>query len=180
MPALYAFSNRRRTPGALLLLLVVAAVLAACGPGVSASPTAGAPTAAPPTPLVSAPPTPVLAGDGLLVTYLARGGHCRTGTCEYVAEITADGRVTTSDGVTATVDPMSLGLLTRGIAEADWDAIRAVPFTGECPVNFDGQESVYTFHVLPEPIVIESCVTEVDTTQEPFQTVHGILFGTGG
>ena len=54
------------------------------------------------------------------------------------------------------------------------------PAASVCGKVFDGQESVYTFHVAPEPIVIESCVTEVDTTREPFQAIQGILFGTGG
>ena len=179
MPAFTRFRGPGRTRGPIVLVLLLAALVAACGAG-SASSALPTPTISPPTPVVVAPPTPVLAGDGLLVTYFAHGGHCRTGTCEFTAEMFADGRVNRSDGMEQVVDPMSLGLLTRGIEEADWDAIRAVPFTGECPVNFDGQESVYTFHVEPEPILIESCTTEVDTTQEPFQTIHGILFGTGG
>jgi hypothetical protein len=180
MPASTRPRSLRRSRGPILpVLLLAAALVAACGtgPATSAVPT---PTVPPPTPVVVVPPTPVLPSEGLLVTYLAHGGHCRTGTCEFTAEIFADGRVNRSDGMEQVVDPMSLGLLARGIEEADWDAMLAVPFRGECPVNFDGQESVYTFHVAPEPIVVASCTTEVDTNQEPFQTVHGILFGTGG
>jgi hypothetical protein len=160
-------------------MVTLAALLAGCGPGASASPSPSSPAAASPSPVV-APPTPVLAGDGLLVTYRAHGGHCRQGECEFEAAIYADGRVERSDGMQQVVDPMSLGLLTAGIADADWEAILAVPFSGECPVNFDGQESVYTFHVAPEPVVVASCTTEVDTTREPFRTIDGILFGTGG
>ena len=118
--------------------------------------------------------------EGVLVTFDARGGRCPEGECQFTAQIFHDGRVLRSDGMPQAVDPMSLELLIRGIEAADWDAILAVPFTGECPVNVDGQEQTYTFHVLPEPVVVASCTTEVDTTQEPFQTIHGILFGTGG
>jgi hypothetical protein len=176
MPALIA-PRPTRSP----VLLVLVTLLAACAGGsAAASPSPASPTAAPPTPVVEAPPTPVLGTDGVLVTYLAHGGHCRTGTCEFNAAIHADGTVDRSDGMEQVVDPMSLGLLTKGIEAADWDAILAVPFTGECPVNFDGQEQVYTFHVEPEPIVIASCTTEVDPSQEPFRTIDGILFGTGG
>ena len=75
---------------------------------------------------------------------------------------------------------MSLGLLTTGIEDADWEAILANPFTGDCPTAYDGQEQVYTFHVEPEPVVVASCTTIVDPSVEPFQTVSGILFGTGG
>ena len=56
----------------------------------------------------------------------------------------------------------------------------ARPFVGECPRNFDGQEEIYTFNVVPEPVVVASCTTAVDPQQDPFRLVGGILFGVGG
>ena len=91
MPASIASRGPGRSHGPTVLSLVLSAVLvAACGAG-PASSAVPPPTTPPPSPVVVAPPTPVLAGDGLLVTYFAHGGHCRTGTCEFTAEIFADG-----------------------------------------------------------------------------------------
>ena len=156
MPALSATAALGR-----LALVALLAVVAGC----SLFPGPGHPGGAP---------------DGVLVTYRAHGGLCPEGECQFSAQIFRDGRVVRSDGMPQVVDPMSLGLLTTGIEAADWDAILAVPFEGECPVAFDGQEETYTFHVPPEAVVVASCTTAVDRSQEPFQTVLGILFGTGG
>lgn len=117
---------------------------------------------------------------GTLVTYETRGGECPEGECGFKAEIHADGRVVRSDGMEQVVDEPSLRRLAEQVAAADWEAILAVPFEGECPRNFDGQEELFTFHVAPEPVVVASCTTLVDHEQEPFQTVVGILFAVGG
>lgn len=115
-----------------------------------------------------------------LVTFETRGGECPQGECGFKAEILSDGHVVRSDGVAQVADPASLARLAEVVAAADWEAILAVPFDGECPRNVDGQEELYTFHVAPEPVVIASCTTLVDHAREPFQTVVGILFAVGG
>ena len=116
----------------------------------------------------------------VLVGYEASGGECPQGPCGFKAEIHRDGMVVRSDGMAQTVDAGTLALLAEQVEGADWDAILADPFVGECPRNFDGQEETYTFHVAPEPVVVASCTTLVDHQQEPFRTVQGILFGLGG
>ena len=116
----------------------------------------------------------------ILVTYEASGGECPQGPCGFKAEIHRDGTVVRSDGVAQTVDSDSLARLARQVAAADWEAILARPFEGECPKNVDGQEETYTFHVAPEPVVVASCTTAVDPQQDPFRLVGGILFGLGG
>lgn len=118
--------------------------------------------------------------DQPLVTYEAAGGECPEGECGFRAVIHRDGRVTRSDDMAQTVDPPSLQRLIAAVEGADYAAILAVPFDGECPRNFDGQESIYTFHVAAQPVVVASCTTLVDPTREPFQAVQGILFGVGG
>ena len=61
------------------------------------------------------------------------------------------------------------------IEATDFDAIRAHPFTGTCPVAFDGQEVVYEFTTSDGVERIESCVTEVDPRHPLFEAVAGIL-----
>ncbi len=108
------------------------------------------------------PGTVPAALDRPLVTYEASGGECPQGECGFRAEIFRDGRVTRTDGMIQTVDPMSLERLSAVVEDADYAAILAVPFEGECPRNYDGQEAIYTFHVATPPVVIASCTTLVD------------------
>jgi hypothetical protein len=145
---------------AWILLVLAAGGLAACG--------------------FLPPGTVPVALDRPLVTYQASGGECPQGACEFRADIFRDGRVTRTDGMTQFVDQPSLERLITQLESADFAAIRAVPFTGECPRNYDGQEQTYTFHVADPPVVVASCTTFIDPSAEPFQTVQGILFGVGG
>jgi hypothetical protein len=118
--------------------------------------------------------------NGVLVRYEAVGGECPEGPCGFTAEIRRDGTVMRSDRMEQTVDAPSLARLVEQVGVADWEAILATPFEGECPRNVDGQESIYTFHLGPEPVEVASCSVAVDPQQEPFRTVQGILFGVGG
>jgi hypothetical protein len=116
----------------------------------------------------------------VLVTYEASGGECPQGPCGFKAQIFRDGRVLRSDGMPQTVDAQTVALLTAQVERADWEALLAKPFEGECPKNFDGQEETYTFNVAPKPVIVASCATAIDPQQDPFRTVGGILFGVGG
>jgi hypothetical protein len=116
----------------------------------------------------------------VVVTYAAEGGECPQAPCGFQAEIRRDGSVERSDGMAQTVDEPSLDRLIEQVEAADWEAILARPFTGECPRNVDGQESIYTFTTAAGPVTVAGCTVEIDPTQEPFQSVQGILFGDGG
>jgi hypothetical protein len=116
----------------------------------------------------------------VIVTYEASGGECPEGPCGFRAEIRRDGSVTRSDGMAQAVDEPSLKRLIEQVEGADWKAILARPFSGECPRNVDGQESIYTFSTAAGPVTVAGCTIEIDPQQEPFQTVQGILFGVGG
>jgi hypothetical protein len=118
--------------------------------------------------------------NGVLVTYEATGGECPEGPCGFTAEIHRDGTVVRSDDMGQTVDAPTLARLVEQVGATDWAAILAVPFEGECPTSFDGQEETYTFHVGAAPVVVASCTVAVDPEREPFRTVQGILFGVGG
>ena len=76
----------------------------------------------------------------------------------------------------------SLTALDAAIKTADFEAIRAVAFTGECPVNFDGQEVIYEFAAPSGVERIASCETEVDPDHPLFAAVDAALAAveTGG
>lgn len=165
-----------------LLLLVALLVLAACGGSTptpsptSSTPTGATPTSAAPEP-TSVPGSTSEAQPGVLVTYETRGGECPGGPCGMKAVISRDGTVETSDGMSTRLDDQAIARLADVIEQADWEAILSVPFTGECPVNFDGQEQIYTFTVNGEAVTVASCTVQVDPNAEPFLTVQLILFG---
>ena len=147
--------------------LVFAAAVAACGaaaaPAPTAAPTAG-PTAAPTatTALVATP-----APSGPLVTVVLRGGHCAAATCEQTVTIEQGGRVHIAAkppnelGIVGVVDLLALQ---SAIVGTDFTALRTHRFTGECPVNYDGQEMVITFATPKGDEQLAACETQLDPT----------------
>jgi hypothetical protein len=120
-------------------------------------------------------------GNGPLVSIDAHGGHCLEGACGAVTTILRNGRLTvegSGDPVTDAVDPSLLATLAAAIDSADYARIMAVPFTGECPTAFDGQELTYTFHPAGRaPITIASCEVGIDPADPLFHTIDLILLG---
>ena len=157
-----------RTPAALLLVLLVAA---GCGWQPPSQPSdAPAATSAPPVQASSVPsssPEPsasTTAGDYLL-TLAYRGGHCRQGPCDRTVAIDADGGVHQVAPDIQTLGELSDEHFTeirRQLSVTDFEALGSRPFTGECPVNFDGQELIYTFHGATGDIRLASCEVELD------------------
>jgi hypothetical protein len=146
-----------RRPAALLLLATLA--LGACGQTPAAQP-------------VSTPARAVASVE-------ARGGECPQGMCSTRYEVFSDGRVVRDDGATDAMDAGIAARLTELVEAADWDAILARPFTGECPTAYDGQELVYTFWPGAGEVTVASCSVQVDPGQEPFATIDRVLFGGG-
>jgi hypothetical protein len=83
------------------------------------------------------------------------------------------------DTILGHVPPEVLGALDAGIRAADFAAIRARPFTGECPVNYDGQEVIYEFGTPGGVERIASCETEVDSDAPLFRAVTEALAAGG-
>ena len=138
---------------AIVLLAVLATLVGACA-------------------LVQAP------ASGPLVTVEYRGGECPEGMCETVMVIERDGRVhrTVPDEFeTHRVDADAIRALEAAIVAADFGAIRARPFTGECPVNFDGQEVIYTFSAPSGEQRLASCEIEIDPEHPLFFAVDAVL-----
>ena len=104
----------------LLVALLAGAVLAAL---------AGTATAA---------PAPVLADVRAVGGLCARGSICMTRTLLF-----ADGRVVRDGAVVRRVTAARVAEVRRLIAGVDIAAVRARPFTGTCPIAYDGPEMVY-------------------------------------
>jgi hypothetical protein len=121
---------------------------------------------------------PVAAGP--LVTMTTRGGECPEGMCGSAVVIERDGRVhrnAPDPAELGTVPPTVLATLDTLVRTADFDAIRARPFTGTCPMAYDGQEVVYEFGAPGGTQRVASCETEIDPNQPVFAAVTVALRG---
>src|SRR5688572_21893595 len=85
-------------------------------------------------------------GSDPLVSVTVRGGECPEGACGSTTVIERGGRVHQPAPVAAEMGALTGDLfkaLETAVKTTDFDVIRARPFTGECPVNFDGQETIF-------------------------------------
>ena len=117
-----------------------------------------------------------------LVTVTTSGGHCLEGACGSTLVIERDGRLRQTapeEVVLGQVPGEALVALDGAIKTTDFAAIRARPFTGECPVNFDGQEVIYEFGAPGGVERIASCETEVDPDHPLFVAVQAALAAGG-
>ena len=131
--------------------LAMLLLLAALGPGIGACD--------------SAATGELIPGTGPLVTVQMRGGMCPEGMCDSSVILDRDGRVHSgakppNDLGVATAANMST--LSAAIAAADFATLRAKPFTGECPIAFDGQELIFEFATPGGTQRLASCDVDID------------------
>jgi hypothetical protein len=119
---------------------------------------------------------PVPAGP--LVTVETRGGECFNGPCGGTIAIERDGRVHSLAPAAAELgsipEPLRVAL-DQAIRTADFEGLRARPFTGECPVHVDGQETIYTFTTSAEVVRLASCEVEIDPDDPLYRAVDAAL-----
>ena len=117
-------------------------------------------------------------GTGPLLSYTVRGGDCPDGACGGTTVIERDGRVHQTAPTAAELGrlpPELLAALDTAVKTTDFDLIRARPFTGECPVNFDGQEFIYAFGAPGGVERVATCETEIDTQHPLFAAATAAL-----
>ena len=121
-------------------------------------------------------------GSGPLVTVTTRGGECFEGPCGSSIVIERDGTVheaTKPPNELGAVPPDLLSALDAAVKTTDFAVVRAVPFTGECPVNYDGQETIYEFGAPGGLERIASCETEIDPAHPAFAATTSALQAVG-
>jgi hypothetical protein len=129
-------------------------------------------------PAASPSPAPTATPSGPLLTIESRGGHCADGPCGTTYILEFDGRLHEAakpPNDLGVVEPDYMAALQQAIAEADFAEIKSHPFTGECPVNFDGQELVLEFTTSTGVERIEGCQVDIDWDSPLFQTVTTVL-----
>ena len=116
---------------------------------------------------------------GPLLTVEIRGGMCPVGACDNSVILERDGRVHAAakpPNDMGQVDGQAMAALTAAMQATDWAALKSHPFTGECPIAFDGQELVFEFSVGSGPQRIASCAFEIDWGHPLFVAV-GVALG---
>jgi hypothetical protein len=116
--------------------------------------------------------------SGPLVTVTTRGGECPDGPCGSVTAIAQNGEVHILEPVPAELGEVPdeiMSALDAQIKTTDFATLRAVPFEGECPVNFDGQEIIYEFAAPTGVERIASCETAIDPDHPLFLAVDAAL-----
>jgi hypothetical protein len=116
---------------------------------------------------------------GPLVTVETRGGMCPAGACDSGVILESDGRVHAAakpPNDLGQVDAKAMAALTAAIQATDFAAIRSHPFTGECPVAFDGQELIFEFSVGTGTQRIASCEVDIDWGH-PLFVALGVAIG---
>ncbi len=171
------YRSMTRVALGLLTLLTLAACGVAAHPDAQTSTTPVAGSSASSTPHASN--APKLGAHDPLLTIQTRGGMCVNGSCEAETQINTDGSFTAADGTgaqtTGTLDAATLAALTQQIAATDFAQLKAQPFTGTCPIAYDGQEYIYTFHTVSGPQTIESCAVAIDEHSPLFQHIAGVI-----
>ena len=115
---------------------------------------------------------------GPLVTVERHGGLCPEGECRSVLVIERDGRVHETEPEAlerGRVPEVLRSALEAVVLRADFDRLAARPFAGQCPVAYDGQETIYTFTTQDGPVRLASCEVEIDTTDPLFVAVDAAL-----
>jgi hypothetical protein len=146
-----------RRPLWIVTTLLAAVVLGACSNGTG----------------VALPPS------GPLVTVSARGGECPAGPCGETVVLERDGRVHSAakpPNELGKVPAEAMAALTAAVNQTDYVALKSHPFTGECPVNFDGQELIFEFVVGSTTQRIASCEVDIDWGHPLFVAV-GVALG---
>ena len=82
-------------------------------------------------------------------------------------------RPTTAD--LGTIPAAALDALTVEIARANFPLIESRPFTDTCPMAYDGQETIYTFHLPTGTEEIATCKVAIDPNHPLFLAVAAAL-----
>ena len=165
----------RRLPAAPLLACLL---LAGCSfdvvpPSIAPTPTPSpTPTIAPPR---SQQPSPLLSVEFV-------GGECASGPCDRLLNVEADGtlrQVIPQTKVVGTAPKELIDALQVEMDQANFLLIASRPFTGTCPTAVDGQELIYTFHLVTGDREIRSCKVAIDPNHPLFQAVSAVLAAEG-
>ena len=114
----------------------------------------------------------------MLLTVETRGGECPNGPCGSLIAIRSDGsvhQVRPTDADLGRIPSAALDALAVEIGRANFPLIESRPFTDTCPMAYDGQETVYTFHLPTGREEIATCTVAIDPNHPLFLAVAAAM-----
>lgn len=166
----------RRLPAALLVALV-SFLLGGCWSGVPDDVRPEVPASASPSPTPTIPPAKSQEPSPLLSVETI-GGECAEGACHRLINLEADGTLREVIPVTKDVGHVPKELLDALQVEMDranFVQIESKPFTGTCPTAVDGQETIYTFHLVTGDQMVRSCKVVIDPNHPLFRAASAVM-----
>jgi hypothetical protein len=173
---------------ALVLCLIFGAGLLACTserllPAPPTSSPASVPSSASVAPEPATTPEPLPTPEPFpLLSIESKGGECPSGMCTRLVNLEGDGRlheVIPTDHVIGQAPSALVDALKVEIERANYPLILSRPFTGTCPIAYDGQELIYTFHVSTGDRTVDTCKVAVDPNHPLFVAVSAVLRAAG-
>ena len=111
-----------------------------------------------------------------LLKIIMTGGLCPYGGCSVELDIDSDGAFTVREGGAlmqqGVTDKARISHLIEYVNKANFNTIKAQPFTDICPAAYDGSEMTYTFHTSHGVETISSCEVVIDDHQPLFQLAN--------
>ena len=157
----------RRLPA---VLLIACLTLGACSAEIVPASMSLTPTSSP-RPAVTPEALPLLSIEIV-------GGECAEGACHRLINLDPDGRlheVIPKDRTVGTVPKELVDALQIEMDQANFNLIESRPFTGACPTAVDGQELIYTFHLVTGDEEIRSCKVAIDEQHPLFRAVAAVM-----
>jgi len=116
------------------------------------------------------------AGQKVLLKVENTGGRCTYGLCYSEIFIYQDGEYLYKENqeeLKGSFSEEEIKKLEELVSEADFKKIKSKKFTGQCPVEYDGSELIYTFYQPNERIA--SCEFEIDESSALFKHIGELL-----
>lgn len=122
---------------------------------------------------------PTKSMNGQLLSVLQQGGLCIEGICNREVIIYHDStyevKYGNGDHTEGSFSAERVNTLRGLIATADFELMRAVPFTDVCPTAYDGIEIIYTFYINGGVEIISSCAYVIDVNSSIFAAIFELL-----
>jgi|GEM_PF-6262037 len=117
-----------------------------------------------------------------IVTVHYTGGMCVNGGCDRLVTLYDNGSLVIVDGAgeesVQTVSEVNQPIVDDLIAEieaTDFEQIRSRPFTGTCPIAYDGQELTFSFYRVEGIERFSTCEVEFDESVPLYQAVIAVV-----
>lgn len=115
--------------------------------------------------------------DPFLLKVRKTGGMCRLNSCDRELTILRDGTYRYADATKTGTGRLSRKTFTRlkqRLSRLNLEQVRSKPFTGTCPIAYDGPETLYRFLIGNTVEEVSDCKVAIDPRDPLFQQLNQI------